>query len=99
MYVQSIAVAAFAAGAAAAACKGSSVEFGVNLISCTKPGTIALTYDDGPFDFTSTLLATLAPTKHKVTFFVNGANYAPIAGYASVVQAAVKAGHQIASHT
>lgn len=100
MYFQLLLVASLMARAVAASCnQTSAVAFGVNLVQCTQPGTIAMTFDDGPFEFTDDLLAILAPTQHKVTFFVNGNNFAPIANFADSVKAAVAAGHQIGSHT
>ncbi|KAG0209386.1 hypothetical protein BGX28_010374 [Mortierella sp. GBA30] len=67
--------------------------------SCTKSRTVAITFDDGPFDFTNGLLNILKKKKVKATFFLNGNNYGNIADYASVIKRAYKEGHQIASHT
>ncbi|KAG0335375.1 hypothetical protein BG004_008476 [Podila humilis] len=66
---------------------------------CKKPGQIAITFDDGPAQFTSGLLKQLRGLNAKVTFFVNGNNYGSIYQYADVVKQAVADGHQIASHT
>ncbi len=38
---------------------GSSVPFGTIIESCTVPGTVALTFDDGPYIYTSQNLDTL----------------------------------------
>jgi peptidoglycan/xylan/chitin deacetylase (PgdA/CDA1 family) len=42
--------------------------------SC-KAGYFALTYDDGPFEYTAELLGLLAKNKIRATFFVNGKNF------------------------
>ncbi|KAG0003356.1 hypothetical protein BGZ80_001295 [Entomortierella chlamydospora] len=75
---------------------------GVNIItSCTVKGTVAITFDDGPYLYTSDLLDILKKKGVKVTFFMNGDNYSKITSskYAAVVKRAYKEGHQIASHT
>src|SRR5258708_1045794 len=69
------------------------------ITSCTVPGTFALTFDDGPFAYTSHLLDILASNGVKPTFFLNGANFGNIADYAGVVQRMVADGHQVGSHT
>jgi peptidoglycan/xylan/chitin deacetylase (PgdA/CDA1 family) len=66
---------------------------------CTVPGTVALTFDDGPYIFTNKLLDTLAAYGAKATLFVNGLKYSCIYEWAAVLQRAVAEGHQIASHT
>ncbi|KAG0034297.1 chitin deacetylase [Podila clonocystis] len=69
--------------------------------ACKTPGTIAITFDDGPYKFTTNLLDELdkIPGSPKVTFFVNGNNNGKITDYASTVKRAYNSGHQIASHT
>ncbi|KAG0335837.1 chitin deacetylase [Podila horticola] len=71
------------------------------VFKCKTPGTIAITFDDGPYKFTKNLLDELdkIPGSPKVTFFVNGHNNGDIATYASTVKRAYESGHQIASHT
>ncbi|KAI8138264.1 hypothetical protein BJV82DRAFT_631670 [Fennellomyces sp. T-0311] len=73
---------------------------------CTKAGTFALTFDDGPHIYSYDLATTLAENNIKATFFINGDNYnkltdpAPSGGtYADVLKHAYDLGHQIASHT
>ncbi|KAF9341268.1 hypothetical protein BGZ91_009901 [Linnemannia elongata] len=66
---------------------------------CTAPGTIALTYDDGPFKYTDELLDILKAKGAKATFFINGDNNARLEDYDGVVKRAYREGHQIASHT
>jgi peptidoglycan/xylan/chitin deacetylase (PgdA/CDA1 family) len=75
---------------------------------CTKAGTFALTFDDGPSVLTQGLLNYLNSQNVKATFFVNGLNFKNaetrnplpgIYGLSGVVRAAYDAGHQICSHT
>ena len=67
--------------------------------SCNKPGVIALTFDDGPFTFTDTLLDLLRDADMKATFFLNGQNWGNIYDYEDIVNRFVAEGHQIGSHT
>jgi len=72
------------------------------ITKCTVPGTVAITFDDGPSVHTSALLDILAKYSDvRVTFFVNGNNYvdASLPEYQAVFARAYHAGHQIASHT
>ncbi|KAL2110225.1 hypothetical protein VUR80DRAFT_1446 [Thermomyces stellatus] len=69
------------------------------IASCTRPNTIALTFDDGPFDYTDSVLDKLDEAGMKATFFVNGQNFGSIYDYADSLQRADADGHQIASHT
>ncbi|PWY68460.1 chitin deacetylase [Aspergillus heteromorphus CBS 117.55] len=83
-----------------------AVPYGPRFIrSCTVPGTIALTFDDGPKEYTQDLLDLLDKYDAKVTFFVTGNNNAkgqidsPGMPWASLIQRMHRSGHQIASHT
>ncbi|KAL1923621.1 uncharacterized protein VTP21DRAFT_8601 [Calcarisporiella thermophila] len=69
------------------------------ITKCTVPGTFAITFDDGPFQFTEGLVDYLNQNKLKATFFVNGKNYDRIETYAKVVKKMFDSGHQIGSHT
>ncbi|KAM0326776.1 hypothetical protein ACHAQA_006650 [Verticillium albo-atrum] len=79
--------------------QGPGVPVGSIITTCTVPGTFALTYDDGPFDFTSHVLDLLDQANIKATFFVNGNNVGNINTYAAVIQRMDTSGHQIGSHT
>ena len=57
---------------------------------------VAVTFDDGPGQYTGGLLDELAKRDVVVTFFVQGCN---AERYSSVIKKAYEAGHQIASHT
>ncbi|KAF9128661.1 hypothetical protein BG015_004309 [Linnemannia schmuckeri] len=66
---------------------------------CTIPGTIAITFDDGPFLYTNGLLDILKSRSVKATFFFNGNTYGRIEDFAASVKRAYQDGHQVASHT
>jgi peptidoglycan/xylan/chitin deacetylase (PgdA/CDA1 family) len=68
---------------------------------CTKPNTVALTFDDGPYIYNTDIVAALDAAGAKGTFFVNGNNYACIYDTASAnrVKTAYDHGHMLASHT
>ncbi|KAM0343743.1 hypothetical protein ACHAPU_008168 [Fusarium lateritium] len=79
--------------------KKRDIAPGFAIYSCTQEGTIALTFDDGPFVYTDSVLDQLAAVGFKATFFVNGYNIGNIADYQSTVTRMIDEGHQIASHT
>ncbi|KAM0200029.1 hypothetical protein ACHAPA_009653 [Fusarium lateritium] len=79
--------------------KKRDVSPGVAIYSCTQEGTVALTFDDGPYVHTDSVLDQLAIVGFKATFFVNGYNIGNIADYKSTVNRMVDEGHQVASHT
>jgi peptidoglycan/xylan/chitin deacetylase (PgdA/CDA1 family) len=69
------------------------------------PGTIALTFDDGPYLYTSHVLDLLKKYNARATFFVNGNNNGKgqidneANGWASLIRRMCAEGHQLASHT
>jgi len=71
------------------------------IVRCTVPNTMAITFDDGPSDFTAGLLDQLKGYGIKATFFINGANSvdATLPQYQAVIKRAHDEGHQVASHT
>lgn len=72
--------------------------------SCSVPGTVALTFDDGPSTFTPAILDLLARHNATATFFVNGDNYGrgriddPSRPWPALLRRMHAAGHQIGSH-
>ena len=84
---------------------GSVPYGGDGVYSCTVPGTVAITYDDGPYVYTSGVLDQFAAYNAKATFFITGNNIGkgPIdqAGsqWPGVIQRMIAEGHQVASHT
>lgn len=81
----------------------SHVPIGAVINQCTVPGTIALTFDDGPYIYTPTVLDTLASYGAVATFFLNGVNEenlgSGIENFPHLARRALAEGHQLASHT
>jgi peptidoglycan/xylan/chitin deacetylase (PgdA/CDA1 family) len=81
------------------------VPYGVDLYHCTLNGMVALTFDDGPYIYTTSLLDVLARNSVKATFFVVGDNGGkgqiqdPSTGYPAIIRRMVADGHQVGSHT
>ncbi|KAK4218917.1 carbohydrate esterase, partial [Rhypophila decipiens] len=73
--------------------------------TCVEPNTVALTWDDGPSDYTWPLLDLLKWEGAKGTFFVNGQNRErqPFdtrdGTWSDFLKRIVRDGHQLASHT
>ncbi|KAI0145859.1 hypothetical protein F4776DRAFT_379274 [Hypoxylon sp. NC0597] len=78
---------------------------GVGIYDCVNNGDIAVTFDDGPWEYTNDLLDKLAKYEAKATFFITGNNLGkgpindPDYPWATVIQRMAAEGHQIASHT
>ncbi|TEB33138.1 carbohydrate esterase family 4 protein [Coprinellus micaceus] len=68
---------------------------------CIVPGTAALTFDDGPYEYMYEITSMLRAHNVSATFFFNGENYGCIYSpeNARRVKHAYDQGHQIASHT
>ncbi|KAG0365848.1 hypothetical protein BGX24_003943, partial [Mortierella sp. AD032] len=67
--------------------------------TCTKPGVVALTFDDGPGQYNDQLLALLAKKNVKATFFVLGSMVDANAQQAGALKKILAGNHQLASHT
>lgn len=69
--------------------------------SCVNPNQVAVTFDDGPFEYLQDISDAFSARGAKATFFFNGNNYACIYddGMISRIRHAYEAGHQIASHS
>lgn len=78
---------------------------GTIIRKCTVPGTVALTFDDGPSQYTGMVLDTLRRHNTKATFFVNGINNPlgsvddPETPWPALLRRMHAEGHQIGSHT
>lgn len=72
---------------------------GTVITKCSKPGVLALAFDDGPYQYTQKLVDTLNAAGAKATFFFTGTLYGCIYNQATAVKNAYNSGHQIASHT
>ncbi|RHZ54881.1 chitin deacetylase [Aspergillus thermomutatus] len=85
--------------------KIGDVPYGVSIRACNVPGKVALTFDDGPYIYTSDLLDILKARGVKATFFLVGNNGGkgqindPKTGYPSLIRRMYNEGHQIGSHT
>jgi len=68
---------------------------------CTMPNTVALTFDDGPYNYTYTVDGILRDNGALGTFFFNGNNRGCIYAPESIdrVKYVHDQGHQVASHT
>ncbi|KAJ4268897.1 hypothetical protein NW762_002968 [Fusarium torreyae] len=82
-----------------------NVPYGSVITTCTTPGVIALTFDDGPLTYTNELLDLLDERDVRATFFVAGNNRAKghmddaSNPWPAVMRRMYSAGHHIASHT
>lgn len=76
-----------------------AVPRGPEIWSCTKPNTVALTFDDGPHIYTAEALDKLDAAGMKATFFVNGQNFGNINDHTAVLKRMRETRHQIGSHT
>lgn len=72
---------------------------GAVLNQCSVPGTVALTFDDGPYIYTPQLLDTLSAHHAVATFFLNGMNKGSMAAFPDLVRRTLAEGHQLGSHT
>lgn len=81
------------------------IPYGIDITACTTPGTMALTFDDGPYHWTNELLDLLSRNGVPVTFFITGVNGAkgpindPSTGQPDTLRRMIAEGHQIASHS
>ncbi|KAJ3396518.1 chitin deacetylase [Chytriomyces hyalinus] len=66
------------------------------ITQCSNMAVWGTSFDDGPSEFTPTLLDWFSKTQHKTTFFVIGSN---AISYPDALYRAFQAGHQLASHT
>ncbi|KAG4442840.1 hypothetical protein IFR05_001636 [Cadophora sp. M221] len=82
-----------------------NVQYGKLFRHCSVDGTIALTFDDGPGEWTEDLLDILKSNNVKATFFITGNNLSkghinhPATGSPDIIRRTYEEGHQIAAHT
>ena len=83
-----------------------TVPYSPQLIhECAIPGTVAVTFDDGPDRYTSYVLDVLDEYDSKGTFFITGTNGGrgriddPTLPWPKLIRRMHESGHQIASHT
>lgn len=79
------------------------IEYGKYIMDCKEPGTVAMTFDDGPNVYTSELLDKLKVAEAKATFMIGGNNNGRQIDQGDVwpklLKRMIAEGHQIASHT
>lgn len=80
------------------------VSYDTRIAHCHKERTIALTFDDGPSEYTSDLLDLLAKYDAKATFFITGNNNGKgeidtTKQWFDLIKRMVAEGHQVGSHT
>ncbi|KAF5589067.1 chitin deacetylase 1 [Fusarium pseudoanthophilum] len=81
------------------------VPYNVYITNCTTPGTVALTFDDGPYKYTDQVLDVLKQSNIKATFFITGTNLGKgqiddeTTGWPKILRRMHSEGHQLASHT
>ena len=63
--------------------------------TCLDSNNVAITFDDGPYIYSSQVSAAFTAAGGNVTFFVNGYNYDCIYVYSTELQSAAANGHQI----
>jgi len=84
---------------------GNVIVGGEGIYPCVKNGQVALTFDDGPGEFTSGMLDVLKKYNAKATFFMTGVNNNkgriddPSTPWPAVIKRMYAEGHQLASHT
>ncbi|TDZ34319.1 Chitin deacetylase [Colletotrichum spinosum] len=80
-----------------------NVPYGVDITRCNVKGKVALSFDDGPGEYTDRVLDTLEKNGNiKATFFLvgtNGNNGIANAAYLPVLKRMHSAGHQLGSHS
>ncbi|KAH6645405.1 carbohydrate esterase family 4 protein [Truncatella angustata] len=81
-----------------------AVPYGKWIYNCTNPGEVALTFDDGPMDYTQSIVDSLDSAGFRGTFFVVGFYgyrkiYDETTTYPSLLRSMHERGHQIGSHT
>ncbi|CAI9634080.1 carbohydrate esterase family 4 protein [Alternaria burnsii] len=81
---------------------GSIPYGGGGIYVCNNPGTVAITYDDGPYIYTENVMAQFEARGAHATFFITGNNIGKGAideNWAGVIKKMYDNGHQVASHT
>ncbi|KAF1940455.1 glycoside hydrolase/deacetylase [Clathrospora elynae] len=84
--------------------KGNVAYGGDGIYACQNAGTVAITYDDGPYIYTDSVLDQFASFGFKATFFITGINNGKgaidtTASWSNVIKRMVAEGHQVGSHT
>jgi hypothetical protein len=84
---------------------GNQVYGGEGIYACSVAGDVAITYDDGPYIYTTSVLDQFDAAGFKATFFITGANINKgeiddeTTPWPAVIRRMYNGGHQVASHT
>ncbi|KAI9892348.1 MAG: hypothetical protein M1814_001549 [Vezdaea aestivalis] len=84
---------------------GSQPYGGAGIYDCVVNGVVSLTFDDGPWIYTSDILDVLKSYNAKATFFITGINIGKGAiddaskPWPAIIRRMIADGHQVASHT
>ncbi|KAH8798836.1 hypothetical protein F5882DRAFT_508495 [Hyaloscypha sp. PMI_1271] len=75
-----------------------------DIYDCVENNVVALSYDDGPYNYTAQLLDLLKIYNFHATFFITGNNNGKggidlTAPYPNLIKRMIAEGHQVASHT
>jgi peptidoglycan/xylan/chitin deacetylase (PgdA/CDA1 family) len=75
-----------------------------DIYDCVENNVLALSYDDGPYNYTAQLLDLLKRYNFHATFFITGNNNGKggidlTAPYPNLIKRMIAEGHQVASHT
>ncbi|KAH6952710.1 hypothetical protein DER45DRAFT_586614 [Fusarium avenaceum] len=79
--------------------------YNIYITNCSTPGTVALTFDDGPYKYTGQVLDVLKKNDMKATFFIVGNNLGKgqiddeSKGWPKILRRMHSEGHQLASHS
>jgi hypothetical protein len=80
---------------------GSIPYGGEGIYVCNNPGTVAITFDDGPYIYTEGVMKMFEERGAHATFFITGNNIGKGAideNWAGVIKKMYDNGHQVASH-
>jgi peptidoglycan/xylan/chitin deacetylase (PgdA/CDA1 family) len=81
------------------------MPYGDGLYSCLEPGTVAITFDDGPYIYINNVLDQFAAYRIEASFFLTGINLGKGAiddmsrPWSALISRMIAEGHQVASHT
>ncbi|KAF8865872.1 glycoside hydrolase/deacetylase [Acephala macrosclerotiorum] len=80
------------------------ITYSNDIYDCVQDNVVALSYDDGPYNYTPQLLDVLKSFGFHATFFITGNNNGKgeidtTAPYPDLIKRMIAEGHQVASHT
>ncbi|KAJ7082840.1 carbohydrate esterase family 4 protein [Mycena belliarum] len=94
-----VVLSAFAAVGSAFVLSTRDGPFGMVFDHCVVDGSVAMTFDDGPYNYHENISDIMTAAGGHATFFINGQNWGCIYDYQDALKHSFAQGHQIASHT